>query len=60
MDEVNKEIYLAKPEIKRNIKYEAEINNWEQYILGVEVGRRFCFLTSLKYHCELTMCEVRK
>lgn len=60
LDEVNKEIFLAKPEIKRNIKYEANINNWEQYMLGVEVGRWLCFLSSLKYRCELTMCEVRK
>lgn len=43
LDEVNKEIFLAQSEIKINIKDEAEVNNWEQYTLGVEVGRWLCF-----------------
>lgn len=43
LDEVNKEIFLAPSEMKINIKDEAEVNNWEQYILGVEVGRWLCF-----------------
>lgn len=43
LDEVNKEIFLAQSEIKINVKDEAEVNNWERYILGAEVGRWLCF-----------------
>lgn len=38
---VNREIFLAKSRIKMNIKYEAEVTIWGQYILGVEVGDAF-------------------
>lgn len=40
-DVVNREIFLAKSGIKMNIKYEAEVTIWGQYILGVEVGDAF-------------------